>query len=65
MPTKQSENLALLRKHLVKDSLASKLAAAYEHTPKPDDVPAALDAVLSARLQEVRNAIEHGKTKLG
>jgi len=65
MPNKQSENLELLRKHLVKDSLASNLVAAYENAPTLDNAPAALDAVLRARREEVRNAIEHAKTKLG
>lgn len=65
MPNKESENLLLLRGHLVKDSLASKLVAAYEHAPTPGEVLASLDAVLNARLEEVRDAIEHGKAKLG
>lgn len=65
MQKKESENLALLQGHLVKDSLAWKLVAAYGNAPTPSEIQSALDAILNARLKEVLNAIEHGKAKLG
>jgi len=65
MPNKEAENLTLLRSHLAQDSLSSKLVAAYEQSLTPSEAQRSLDAVLNARLEEVRDAIEHGKAKLG
>ena len=65
MHKKESENLALLQGHLVKDSLAWKLVAAYGSAPTLSEAQPALDAVLNTRLKEVLNAIEHGTAKLG
>lgn len=65
MQSKELENLKLLQTHLHAASLASRLVAAYIDTTTPAKLPAALDAVLEARLREVKNAIEHATPQLG
>lgn len=62
MQTVQSDNMELLLNHLPADSLASKLVTAYKQA-SPEKIPAALEAILSGRFEEIRDAIEHAEDK--
>jgi len=64
MHEKEAKNLRHLQGHLVKDSLAWKLVAAYIDAHAPGEVEPALDAVLNSRLREVLDAIDNGKAEL-
>jgi hypothetical protein len=58
-----ADNIELLLSRLPAKSLAWKLASACKQA-SPENVPAALETVLSERFEEIRNAIGHDKNKL-
>ena len=64
MQAGHTENLKLLKSHLDKDSLADRLVTKYGEA-EGQDVEAALNGVLEARLAEVGDAIKHAANKLG
>lgn len=58
-----AENLELLKSRLDEGTLAHRLVTKYSEADG-QEVEIALDKVLAARLEEVRNAIRHAANKL-
>jgi hypothetical protein len=59
----QAENLKLLKSHLDEGTLADRLVTKYGEADG-NQVESALDSILAARLEEVRNAISDAAHKL-